>query len=468
MGYQPLSLFSDAGSAESGGGLFETRSAGESSQPASSSSTVAALRDALATGTSAAAVLHAAAEAARVETDASGVAIAVRTKGLVVCRARSGEIAPELGSPLNVDSGISGECLRTATILVCDNAETDTRVDPQVCAALGIRSIIAVPLRGPVGIAGILEAFSTNASAFGKEQIDKLRELSEIVEEAYERECRLRDAVPPPPGIANRRKLFSGLAQKNQATAAPVVDEASRKSRYWKLGGAATAMLLISGVLWLSWRDPTPEVAASELPPGSIRQVAKDETPSGGPTKPDAGMSSRHGDAKGVIRNAAQIESENPSLSVTVEDDSSAERTTARAQNHASRSRSEATDEPAPAVEIAAAEQPNLLTNMAAAGTTMPSLDVRISQGVKPGVLLHEVNPAYPPQARVQRINGAVVLDATVGTDGAVHAVKAVSGPAVLVAAATEAVKKWRYSPSTLNGTPIEVQKRITVQFKLP
>src|SRR5689334_16814336 len=146
---------------------------------------VSALRDALVAGTHPpASILHAAADAARILTGASGVAIAVRTRGLVACRARSGDIAPELGAPVNVDSGISGECLRTATILICSDTETDCRVDPDVCRILGIRSIAVVPLRGPMGIAGILEAFSVSPAAFGDEQINTLRGLAEIAESA--------------------------------------------------------------------------------------------------------------------------------------------------------------------------------------------------------------------------------------------------------------------------------------------
>jgi len=463
MGQAPLSILSDAGSAESDGGLFERKSKDQPVRPAGGSSAVEVLRDALQTGTSAAAVLHATAEAARVETGASAVAIAVRTKGLVVCRARSGDIAPDLGSPLNVDSGISGECLRTATILICDDAENDSRVDPQVCAVLGIRSIVAVPLRGPMGIAGILEAFSSDPKAFGPEQIDMLRGLSEVAEAAYERECRLRDAMAPPAGIANRRKLFAALTQKNEASAAPVIDEPS-PARYWKIGGVATAVLLISGVLWLSWRDPSPEVSASGSAAGSAIQEVND-TVAERPAKPEAGMSARH-NGKGILRNAAQIESEKVALPSATEDRVPAESTSAL-PNHPAHGEQNVVEN-APAVEIAAAEQPKILADMPSAAAPMPALDIRISEGVKPGVLLHEVSPVYPPQARLQRVNGVVVLDATVGADGAVHSVKAVSGPAVLVAAASDAVKKWRYTPSTLNGTPIEVQKRITVDFKLP
>jgi protein TonB len=61
-----------------------------------------------------------------------------------------------------------------------------------------------------------------------------------------------------------------------------------------------------------------------------------------------------------------------------------------------------------------------------------------------------------------------VILDATISEDGSVGEIKVVSGAPLLAVAATEAVRQWRYSPSLLNGKPIQVQKQITVIFKLP
>src|SRR5260370_24164772 len=102
-------------------------------RPVGASDTMAlveVLRQALAAGTrSTDSILRAIADGARVLTGAQGTALALRTDGVIVCRARSGDIAPELGSPLNVDSVISGACLRTSTILLCNDAATDKRVD---------------------------------------------------------------------------------------------------------------------------------------------------------------------------------------------------------------------------------------------------------------------------------------------------------------------------------------------------
>jgi len=84
-------------------------------------------------------ILGTIAVAAHALTGATGAAIAMPRDGVVLCVGRSGETAPELGAPLNVDSGISGECLRTGRILRCDDAGRDYQVDPEVCRQLGLR-----------------------------------------------------------------------------------------------------------------------------------------------------------------------------------------------------------------------------------------------------------------------------------------------------------------------------------------
>src|SRR5215467_424166 len=107
------------------------------------------------------AVLAAITEAAQALTGANAAALAMRREGLVICRASCGEMAPEVGSRLSVDSGISGECLRTGKVLRCDDTLRDLRTDPEVCRRMGLRSVAAVPLRGRRGTMGVLEAFSS-------------------------------------------------------------------------------------------------------------------------------------------------------------------------------------------------------------------------------------------------------------------------------------------------------------------
>jgi protein TonB len=84
------------------------------------------------------------------------------------------------------------------------------------------------------------------------------------------------------------------------------------------------------------------------------------------------------------------------------------------------------------------------------------------------GNLLRRVEPDYPEQARKQQIQGTVLLDVQAGRDGSVQEVKLLSGEPLLADAAIAAVKQWRFRPRTINGLPVEMQTKVTLNFKLP
>ena len=92
---------------------------------------------------------------------------------------------------------------------------------------------------------------------------------------------------------------------------------------------------------------------------------------------------------------------------------------------------------------------------------------VKVSQGVTSGMLIHKVQPAYPPLAKQARISGAVVLQAVIGKDGSIENLRAVSGHPMLIQSAIDAVKQWKYKPYFLNGEPVEVDTQVTVNFTL-
>ena len=96
-----------------------------------------------------------------------------------------------------------------------------------------------------------------------------------------------------------------------------------------------------------------------------------------------------------------------------------------------------------------------------------PVKRIRVASGVAEANLIHDVPPQYPPEAGRGRIEGAVVLLAVIGSDGCVQDVQVVSGLPILAQAAMEAVKQWRYKPYVLNGVPVEIDSRITINFTL-
>ena len=120
------------------------------------------------------------AERALALTRATGAAIALSegSDGEMVCLASAGSDAPPFGTRLHVGSGFSGECVRTGRSLRCDDSETDDRVDREGCKALGIRSMVAVPIRPGNKVAGLLEVFSPQPYAFNANDISALQQLT--------------------------------------------------------------------------------------------------------------------------------------------------------------------------------------------------------------------------------------------------------------------------------------------------
>ncbi len=92
------------------------------------------------------ATLQLLAERAQYITGASGAAIALREGENMICCASAGPSAPELGTHLQIDSGLSAESVRTRKILHCDDAENDPRVNRESCRAFGIASVVVMPL----------------------------------------------------------------------------------------------------------------------------------------------------------------------------------------------------------------------------------------------------------------------------------------------------------------------------------
>ena len=160
------------------------------------------------------AVLALVASRARSLLRASGAAVALEEKkdkkledkkpeekapDTMTCRASSGASAPPVGVTLQVGSGFSGECVRNGKLLRCDDTETDERVDRQTCRALGIRSIIAVPVRVRERVVGLLEVFSAQANVFTENDSTVLQRLAETIQTAIIRSARVHDSPAPPP-----------------------------------------------------------------------------------------------------------------------------------------------------------------------------------------------------------------------------------------------------------------------------
>jgi TonB family protein len=95
-------------------------------------------------------------------------------------------------------------------------------------------------------------------------------------------------------------------------------------------------------------------------------------------------------------------------------------------------------------------------------------LTLKPSDRFNPSHLTYRVQPAYPPEAQKQQIEGVVKIHQVIGTDGRVRNVNLLSGPPLLVTAALEAARYWRYLPALLNGQPVETEQDVEIEFRLP
>src|SRR5205085_8279736 len=187
------------------------------------------------------------AQRAQAFTNASGAAIAL-SEGVengIVCRARSGSSAPDIGTSLRVEGSFTGLCIQSGKELRCDDAETDTRVDNTAIRALGIRSMVVTPIKEDARVIGVLAVFAPTPHAFTITHVAVLKTMADQISALLARERRspreeghsepAAVAMPkppvaaplPPPVVIKPSVTSSGaaaapaLARVNVSTTAP-------------------------------------------------------------------------------------------------------------------------------------------------------------------------------------------------------------------------------------------------------
>ncbi len=116
-------------------------------------------------------------------TKATGAAIAIGPPEAMVCRASAGT-APDVGAPLNSNSGLTGYCLRSRSTVRCDDTDSDERVNAAACREMDVRSALVIPVfsgKNAEELSGILEVFSSQPRAFTADHIAKLEKLTRIL-----------------------------------------------------------------------------------------------------------------------------------------------------------------------------------------------------------------------------------------------------------------------------------------------
>ena len=119
----------------------------------------------------------------RLAVGATGAAIALVSGEKIVCHATTGSHVPDIGVSLDPHRGLSGACIQTRQLQQCNDTETDPRVDSAACRALGVRSIVVLPLMDGDELFGILEILSSRPNAFGELDLDILEILADRITE---------------------------------------------------------------------------------------------------------------------------------------------------------------------------------------------------------------------------------------------------------------------------------------------
>jgi GAF domain-containing protein len=159
-------------------------------------------------------------------TGASGAAIALKRNGMndMLCRASTGENAPELGALLSTEYGLSGESVRTRQALRCDDAEHDDRVNREVCRQLGIASVVVMPVVDDDEVLGVFELFSGQANAFGERDLSAVQRLTEMVQTAV-RLANAAEQLPEKLNAAQAPSEVNAIDAKEPLAVEPVAVE---------------------------------------------------------------------------------------------------------------------------------------------------------------------------------------------------------------------------------------------------
>jgi TonB family protein len=372
-------------------------------------------------------VLNKIVELAQESTHGTAAAIALMREGEIICRAASGESAPDLGTRLSSDTGLSAACVQTGHWQRCDDSESDPRVDAELCRRLGVRSMLVVPVLKDRRVLGLLEVFSAEAQAFGEGELQTLRMLARSVVENVELAAKLPTSGAGSTATkAKPREESAGPVEAAVLTAAESPE--AQTADFWT---GALMMAVVALALTLGWMIGRAGRQREARGGGASRQVQSQVATPGAQPAPAEGAPGVESDGELVVYQNGKLVFPQPPQAAKPHMDIAASGT---------------------AVQPAAGK-----SEIPAAGP------MRIPAAVAIGLVTQRVEPEYPAAARERRVQGTVDLDAVVGRDGVVEKFITIRGDPDLAAAASAAVRQWRFRPQ-----PEAFQTHIAVTFRLP
>jgi len=420
-------------------------------------------------------------------THASAAALALARGDEMVCRAATGHLAPDLGIPLNTRDGLSGACLQTRQPQLSVDTEFDPRVDPAISRRLGIRSILIVPVfdMNNAQFTGVLEVFSTSPAAFSNSDQKLLEgfaeECARIRQSAIELSQRKPVAMAASPELIPPELIAPEFTPHEFVAPSP---QPARRPPYeaWTLvlgslailATIAVSFLIGSRVGWLRHAashtqpsHPIPaETSVSRAQAKSSASTTAAKRPNGAPDKASARASAHTSPAADelvVYEKGKVIFRMKPAPAKPDQAKRQAKLDSARQDSDSVVEASSTTRIPTTKLTTTKLAPAKIATNKVA-----PAQSVWLAPAQAETRVLRRTEPQYPPSALATHHAGNVVLEVQVAEDGSVSNIHTLSGDPLLAAAATEAVRTWRYRPYRQHDHPAQFETDVTIVFTLP
>ena len=465
-------------------------------------------------------LLHELTEESLLVPGATGSAIALRGAGdHFVCRAVAGEPTPALGARIEAQDGLSAQCVRTGRLQVCQDTESDPRLNAEMCRAWGVRSLVIVPLFLRQRLIGILEVFAPISDAFDRAAIERLLQLGGYIVEtvAFSEAPRPQPALPAKPSVSYRPKAetwtdtqiteavpalrmsvpepvpvarkyerivpehrpeFTGTEAVGSDTAAMIPPQPGAATlTFSPLGvlalpprrhnlGLAVVVLAVGFIavvgLWSWWPAGEVRLVTASAISNQVPRTADPAVPSRGPNAADRALPSRAAkpspSAKTLLAVAAKngVDPRSHSGGLVVYDKGKVVYRAVPGSGSMI----------GPTVVDAGTPRAAAIGPVTSAAETEKLRDTADGGRITGGKLMQQVDPIMPPELAGLHLPEEVLLEGVIDRDGSVRDLHLLRGDSRLAAAAIEAARQWRYEPFRSNGDKVDMLATLSVRFR--
>lgn len=416
----------------------------------------------------------------------TGAAILLVRDGEMVCRASSGPKAPKPGTRLGSKSGLTAECIKTRQVQRCDDAQADPRADVEACRNLDVRSLIIFPLLLGDESVGVFEIFSSRPSAFGESDERRLEGLSHrllknLVRVSEPSTASVESAEAAQPLVGNF--IEEDIVTENvDATSDPdhrspdrPLQRSASKARSARGFDVSVGMLRAAVLVFaisltvlivqgLGGGKTTARAHPQPAIPASLSTVVENRSAVSSGRTTEAVSLLTSGDRPAESRSSTVP----PSRSVNLTRPPSSAHATYSSQPAGSLLVYENGKEVFRLPPSARQQDLSKQSTVKRPSGVESDRVMAVSGAFAEHNILHRIQPEYPEEARRKGIQGPVVVDVGIGRDGRVLEAKVVSGTPLLAQAVMDPVKQWVFKPHSVDGHPVPMHTRITINFRLP